>query len=67
MYVCACVCACVCVLTGQSVFLSILRRLASCTLSMQDVCPEVTNPEQDPMACQPDATAMEGCAYDKYS
>ena len=29
---------------------------------IQDVCPEVTNPEQDPVACQPDA--MQGHIYD---
>ena len=29
-------------------------------IPIQDVCPEVTNPEQDPVACQPDATAMQG-------
>ena len=26
---------------------------------LQDVCPEVSNPEQDPVECEPDATVME--------
>ena len=33
-------------------------------IPIQDVCPEVTNPEQNPVACQPDATAMQGPYHD---
>ena len=29
-------------------------------LSIQDVCPEVNNTEQNPVTCQRDATAMQG-------
>ena len=27
---------------------------------MQDVCPEISNPEQDPAACEPDTDNMAG-------
>ena len=30
---------------------------------MQDVCPEISNPEQDPAACEPDTDNMAGKSH----